>query len=224
MKSCNTADKQNTDGYSERMDRIIEWVKTCDTKASIMLTLVCLMVSFVITSDFVLRGIRSIFKSVADYHPDTWSLKDISVSGTLCLLCLFLSLYLLMGSIYRFVMVVYSKPQESLDGVHKQSLIIKLFNFVFRYKWKNLNDSLAKKDSFIHLYHIAKLSYAEFKEKMTNGDYYEKEEIDDYLSQIYINAKRCKEKFEDYNSAILWMLKSVPFLVLSFFLLLIYCV
>lgn len=59
---------------------------------------------------------------------------------------------------------------------------------------------------------------------MTNGDYYEKEEIDDYLSQIYINAKRCKEKFEDYNSAILWMLKSVPFLVLSFFLLLIYCV
>lgn len=224
MKSYNTANKQNTDGYSERMDRIIEWVKTCDTKASIMLTLVCLMVSFVITSDFVLSGIHSIFKSVADYHPDTWSLKDISVSGALCLLSLFLSLYLLMGSIYRFVMVVYSKPHESLEETHKQSLIFKLFNFVFRYQRKNLNDPLTKKDSFIHLNHIANISYSEFKEKMTNEDYYEKEEIDDYLSQIYINAKRCKEKFEDYNSAILWMLRSVPFLVLFFFLLLIYCV
>ena len=223
MKSCDTADKQNADGYSERMDRIIEWVKTCDTKASIMLTLVCLMVSFVITSDFVLEGISSIFRSVADYHPDTRSLKDISISGTLCLLCLFLSLYLLLGSIYRFVMVVYSKPQESLDGVHKQSLIIILFNFVFRYRWRNLNDTSTKKDSLIHLNHIANLTYAEFKAKMTNEDYYEKEEIDDYLSQIYINAKRCKEKFEDYNSAILWMLRSVPFLILFFFLLLIFC-
>lgn len=40
-----------------RMDRIIEWVKTCDTKASIMLSVLSLSVGIIFTSDFVLGSL-----------------------------------------------------------------------------------------------------------------------------------------------------------------------
>ena len=43
-----------------RMDRIIEWVKTCDTKASIMLTVLSLSVGIFFTSDFVLSSLLKV--------------------------------------------------------------------------------------------------------------------------------------------------------------------
>lgn len=43
-----------------RRDRIIEWVKTCDTKASIMLTVLSLSVGIFFTSDFVLSSLLKV--------------------------------------------------------------------------------------------------------------------------------------------------------------------
>lgn len=43
-----------------RMDRIIEWVKTCDTKASIMLSILSLSVGIIFTSDFVLGSLKNV--------------------------------------------------------------------------------------------------------------------------------------------------------------------
>lgn len=203
-----------------RMDRIIEWVKACDTKASIMLTLVSLMLSFVFTSDFVLEGLKEIFSSISKYNPDNRSLLNISFSGLLTILSLLASVYFLMGSIYRFIMVVYSKPKESLEEPKKMSLVFRLFNGLFRYQWRNLNDSNTKKNSLINLNHIAFLNYVQFKKDINSSDY---DETDDYLSQIFINARRCSEKFYDYNSGIRWMLRAIPFLSLFIFFLIIYC-
>lgn len=198
-----------------RMDRIIEWVKACDTKASIMLALVSLMLSFVFTSDFVLEGLKDIFSSVSNYDSDNKS----SLSGLLTILFLLASVYSLMGSIYRFIMVVYSKPKESLEEPKKMSLVFRLFNGLFRYQWRNLNDSNTKKNSLIHLNHIASLSYEQFKKDINSNEY---DETDDYLSQIYINSQRCSEKFDDYNSGIRWMLRALPCLIVFFVSLLIY--
>lgn len=206
--------------FESRMDRIIEWVKACDTKASIMLALVSLMLSFVFTSDFVLGELKDIFSSISKYNPENKSLLDISISGLFTIVFLLFGLYFLMGSIYRFVMVVYSKPKESLEDPKKMPLVFRLFNCVFRYEWKNLNDPNTKKDSLIHLNHIASLSFDQFKKDINSIDY---DETDDFLSQVYINAKRCSEKFDDYNSGICWMLWAIPFLSLFILFLIIYC-
>ena len=202
-----------------RMDRIIEWVKTCDTKASIMLTLVGLLVSFVFTSDFVMKGITSIIRSLLDYHPDSKSILDLSITGLFTIVTLLLSVYFLLGSIYRLIMVLYSKPKETLCNTNKLFFIFGLFNLVFRYKWKDLNDVDTVKDSFIHFNHISNLSYQEFLDGMNSETYKENEDL---MSQIYINAKRCSEKFSDYNSAIIWMLRSLPCLIIFFLCLILY--
>ena len=202
-----------------RMDRIIDWVKTCDTKASIMLTLVGLLVSFLFTSDFVMKGVTSIIRSFLDYNPDSKSICDLSITGLLTLVALLFSVYFLLGSIYRLIMVLYSKPKETLCNTKRPSFVFGLFNFIFCYKWKDLNDVDTVKDSLIHFNHISDLNYQDFKKGIISTEY---EEQEDLLSQIYINAKRCSEKFLDYNSAIIWMLRSLPCLILFYMCLILY--
>ncbi len=204
-----------------RMDRIIDWVKTCDTKASIMLTLVGLMTSFVFTSDFVLQGIETIVKSVCNYDIKYFSIHDISISGLLTILFLLLSIYFLFGSIYRLVMVLYSKISEDLSSKEDHSIIFLLFNIVFRYKWHNYDKKDTFQGSLIHFNHISNLDFEGFKDQIKTYD--EKGELEDYLSQIFINAKRCKQKFLDYNSAIKWMLCAIPFIIFFFISLFIFC-
>ena len=202
-----------------RMDRIIEWVKACDTKASIMLTLVGLLISFIFTSDFVMRGVSSIIHSFFEYNPASKSISDLSVSGLLTLIALIFSVYFLLGSIYRLILVLYSKPKESLSNASRPSLIFRFFNTVFRYDWTDLCDADTFKDSLIHFNHISEQSYLEFKESLRSIDY---QETEDYLSQVYINARRCSEKYSDYNSAIIWMLRALPCLIVFFLSLLLY--
>lgn len=50
-----------------RMDRIIEWVKTCDTKASIMLTVLSLSVGIFFTSDFVLSSLLKVILTLLSF-------------------------------------------------------------------------------------------------------------------------------------------------------------
>lgn len=212
----NVMDKNDLES---RMDRIIDWVKTCDTKASIMLTLVGLLVSFVFTSDFVMKGVTSIIRSFFDYHPDSKSICDINLTGLLSLVALLFSVYFLLGSIYRLIMVLYSKPKETLCNTKRPSFVFRLFNILFCYKWNDLNDVDTVKDSLIHFNHISDLNYQVFRKEINSAGY---EEQEDLLSQIYINAKRCSEKFSDYNSAIIWMLRSLPCLIIFFLCLILY--
>ena len=203
----------NNEELKSRMDRIIDWVKTCDTKASIMLTLVCLVLSFIFTSDFVMVGFSKIIQSLRIYidSSGTSSIYDISVSGVLAVVCMVLYLYFTLGSIYRLIMVLYSKINESLieDGLKKA--VYKTANFLFKYKPSEKTTSGVYMDSLIHFNNIAnKDCFNVFVEAMrVSGE----NETNDLLSQIYINAIRCQEKFKDYNEAIKWMICSFPFLV-----------
>lgn len=206
-----------------RLDRIIDWVKACDTKASIMLALIGVFISMIFTSDFVLTKIQSIVNSIKEYDFHNVSVHDVSVIGFFVLLFLIVSLYFLMGSVYRFILVVYSKHQETLSNDSgKMPRIFRVFDCIFRHSTVCNNDPNTKKDSLISLNHIASIAYDDFKTAIASSDYSKTLEKEDYLSQIYINAKRCKEKFEDYNSAIRWMLYSCPFLFLFYVCLLFY--
>lgn len=196
-----------------RMDRIIDWVKTCDTKASIMLTLVCLVLSFIFTSDFVMVGFSKIIQSFRIYidFSDTSNIRDISVSGVIAVVSMVFYLYFTLGSIYRLIMVLYSKINESLIEDSLKKVVYKTANFLFKYKPSEKTTSGVYMDSLIHFNNIAnKDSFNAFVEAMgVPGE----NDANDLLSQIYINAIRCQEKFKDYNAAIRWMLYSIPFLI-----------
>ena len=196
-----------------KMDRIIEWVKTCDTKASIMLTLLCLILSIIFTSDFVVNGFSKILQSLRLYYDSTGKndIHDISITGLLAFVSMVLFLYFTLGSGYRFVMVLYSKIQENQieDGLKKR--IYNFLNWLFVYKPSNKETSDAYLNSLIHFHNIANFnSFSDYKNATDNQEY---DEVEDLHSQIYINANRCTEKFNDYNAAIRWMLYSVPFLL-----------
>lgn len=206
-----------------RLDRIIDWVKACDTKASIMLALIGVFISMIFTSDFLLTKIQGIVNSIKEYNFHRLSIHDVSVIGFLVVLFLLLSLYFLMGSVYRLIIVVYSKHKETLsDDSKKKSWIFDVFDSLFRHSTIDNNDSNTKKDSLISLNHIADISFDDFNSALDSANYTASEEEKDYLSQIYINSMRCKQKFEDYNSAIRWMLYSSPFLALFYIFLLFY--
>lgn len=63
---------------------------------------------------------------------------------------------------------------------------------------------LVKANSLVHFNNIASITdfdtYKRLTEEETEDDYYE-----DLLSQTYINAKRCVEKFELYNKGLRWL-------------------
>lgn len=204
----------NNDELKSRMDRIVEWVRTCDTKASIMLTLVCLVLSFIFTSDFFIVGISTIIQSLRLYFDADagWYIKDLSISGCFATVSVIGYLYYTFGSIYRLVMVLYSKISESQidDGLKKS--VYKMANYLFKYKPSSKSTSDAYMYSLIHFNNIADMGdFNSFKTAIESSDDNEREDL---LSQIYINANRCKEKFDDYNAAIRWMLYSLPFLLL----------
>ena len=172
-----------------RMDRVIEWVKTCDTKASIMLTLVCLMASFVFTSDYVLNGMTAIIKSFREYDCTNYQFSDVCISGIATIIFLLVALYYIAGSIYRFIMVLYSKIDETLDDNSLKKIIYILANKIFLYKPHQYNFSGADTTSLIHFNNISNMAYANFKSAVTqnaeNAD--EAENSDDLISQIYMS-------------------------------------
>ena len=203
------------------MNRIIDWVKACDTKASIMLALIGVLISLVFSSDFVLNTIHEIFSSVKEYSFQELTIRDINFWGFFTIVFWLFSLYFLLGSIYRFILVVYSKHQETQTDKKTNTWIFGILGFIFNRR-KKPTDLKTKNDSLISLNHIADLSISELKNAVSSTQYTSSDEEDDYLSQILINAKRCKEKFEDYNSAIRWILYSSPFLFVFYICLLFY--
>jgi len=164
----------------ERMDRIIEWVKACDNKTSIVMTIALLVPTLVIGTDWVLEKLEKLvslvgiaFTSNGDEYVFSW----INCAA----LVLFVVTLILIGiCIFKFLRVLNAKIKENTYG----------------------ND--VKLDSLIHFNHISKIkdykTYKELVGEETDEKYYE-----DLLSQTYINAKRCAEKFEDYKSGITWL-------------------
>lgn len=155
-----------------RMDRIIEWVKTCDTKASIMLSVLSISVGILFTSDFVTSALQKIIYNtfvVSDKGSFSWS-------AFIALSCAIFAVIALLLALCFYVKVLKAKVRENQTG-----------------------ENHLMTHSYIHFHHVSKLTYDEFVYGLEHSDI-EK----DLMSQIYINAKRCAEKFADYNVGVRW--------------------
>lgn len=175
-------ERNKLDTLEKRMDRIIEWVKTCDTKASILLSINAFVFTVLLASDFMMNGIKSVIVSV--YNPEY---TEASISGTIAVAAFALAVISLLASMLYCIWVLKAKTSE--NQTKKQGVKI---------------------DSLIHFHHISQLSsFAEFQTQMDS----ETDEVykHDLYSQIFINAVRCQEKFDDYNTAVNWLIGAIPF-------------
>lgn len=188
--------KSTIEMQEKKMDRIIEWVKTCDTKTSIVMTIALLVPTFIMGTDWVLERLGRIITLVAEAILNLGKGYCFSWSNCVALILLVLTLVLLGKSLSMFIKVLVAKTKENTFG----------------------ND--VKNDSLIHFHYISTIkdfqTYKQKAEDEKDKDYYE-----DLLSQTYINAKRCNEKFNDYNSGVRWlcgaMISLVLFMVSLFF-------
>lgn len=154
-----------------RLDRITQWVHSCDTKASILFTIESVFVGILLSSDYVLKTITSVLNVTFVNDGD----KHFSLSAFILLLGLFGIVVLLPISLFYLVSAIAAKTSTNI-----------------------FKDKTIKIDSLLFFDSIAQYKQCEDLEEAIQKEG-EKERVKDVLSQIYINSKRCKEKFTYYQ-------------------------
>lgn len=181
---------------NRRMDRIIEWVKVCDNKTSILMSVVLLVPTFIIGTDWVLSKLEHIISLIIDTLNSHGEGFCFSIVNFIVLLLLLSTITFTIMSFCFFLSVLKAKIKENTYG-----------------------DDV-KKESLVHFNNIAGITDFETYKRLiaeeTEDDYYE-----DLLSQTYINAKRCAEKFALYNKGLRWlgfaMIGLLLFILMLFF-------
>lgn len=180
--------KDKIEDQNRRMDRVIEWVKTCDTKTSIMMSVVLLVPTFTIGTDWVLSKVEDVISIIVEAIHNDGVGYCFSVINFIVLLLLVITITFTIVSFCFFVSVLKAKTKENTYG-----------------------DDV-KTNSLIYFNYISSVNFETYKELSHNeqeSDYYE-----DLLSQTYINSKRCAEKFKHYNKGLRWLCFALISLIL----------
>lgn len=181
-----------------RMDRIIHWVEVCDTKTSIILAVQAMILTIVCSTDFVFDAVKKVLS-------DTFFLegeKDFCFLGLMVIVFLLLLIVAFAKSLYHLFKVLDAKTDPKLT------------------KDKSVRD----KDSLIHFRCIADKKefkdYLAFVEKVEMEN--EPNETQDLLSQVYINAYRCDEKYNQYNKGLVALKWALFILIIFVFIVIMY--
>lgn len=151
----------------QQLDRHLDWIKSCDTKASIVLAAIGIFLT-IFASDNSINMLNLVFSE---------ALQNLNFSNILFLLFFMLSLCIFVYGTYSLIRV----------------LVPRLSNEVQAYGG-------TYSDSLYFFEAISKNTFSEFKEKISKR--IERDEINDIMSQIYINAKISTEKYRLYNKGI----------------------
>lgn len=181
-----------------RMDRIIHWVEVCDTKTSIILAVQAMLLTIVCSTDFVFNAVRKVLSDTF-FHTGE---REFCFWGLMVVVFLILLIAAFGISLYHLFEVLKAKTDA------KQT------------KDKNVRD----KDSLIHFQCIADKEafkdYCAFREKIKAET--EENAMNDLLSQVYINAKRCDEKFNHYNKGLVALKWALVILMIFIFVVFMY--
>ncbi|STO53311.1 Pycsar system effector family protein [Exiguobacterium aurantiacum] len=158
----------NKSDLLQRLDRHLEWIKSCDTKASIVIAGAGIFLS-IFTAEHSINMLNQIFAQ---------SINNINFSNFL-----YLSLFLLFWGL--FVYGSYCLIRVLVPMMKKEVMIFQ-------------QDTHA--DSLYYFESIDDKKYSEFREKMINES--PEAELEDLLTQIYINAKICSSKYKFYKKGI----------------------
>lgn len=180
----------NKNELISRMDRIIHWVEVCDTKTSIILAVQAMVLTVTCSTDFVFVTLKEIIKTTFFYD----GCKEFSFLNLLVIV-LFMSLIIMCSvSMFHLFKVLEAKTNANQTG----------------------QEHVRDKDSLIHFQCIANQAafpkFDSFADAMNSET--EDGERKDLLSQIYINAVRCNEKFKEYNNGLKWLKRALIVLII----------
>ena len=148
-----------------------------------------LVLTFIIGTDWVLSKLGHIISIIIEAINNHGEGYCFSIPNFIVLVLLILTLYFTIVSFCFFLLVLKAKTKESTYGKR------------------------VKVNSLVHFNNIASITdfetYKRLTAEETEDDYYE-----DLLSQTYINAKRCAEKFALYKKG----LRRVGFAMISLLL------
>lgn len=162
-----------------RMDRVIEWVKTCDTKASFLLMIEGFLVAILFSSEYVLKVVSYLYVVLASGTPE--GAKPIPCPVVcVSVLSLLVLIICIIVSIFYLINVLGAKTKENLTG-----------------------QTGVRTNSLIHFNHISTKSYTDFRASIDSET--DNDAAEDLKSQLYINSVRCAEKFKDYNTSIIFL-------------------
>ena len=176
----------------KNLERVINWVNNCDQKASILLTLLGVVVTIVCTSDvfdnfynIVIAPFLTYVRTGIGYFSFYRTL--IAILSFISILSIALSLIYLLATL---------SPKIDYDKLRKTE-----------------SEMLEKSNIFFGS--IANTKYNDFN--LSYESYFE-----DLRSQVYVNSLICKNKFDNYAKALKWifiLFSSVflSFLLISFF-------
>lgn len=177
---------------SNRMDRVIGWINNCDQKASILIAFIGIVFPLLFSSEFMDDIYKKLINSIILYQKK--GIGEFSCANTFAIIFLLLTIVLISYSLYLLL----------------QTLTASLSKKEFKSCGK-------KEESTLFFGDISEYSFKEFKQKMHKQS--KKSIIDDYTSQLYIDAKICSKKFEYYNNALKWLKRGLLSFLVTFFLL-----
>jgi hypothetical protein len=157
------------------LERITNWIENSDSKSSIMMAFVGIFVSILFTNEFILNSLQEMIKPIYLFWETRSGSFDLLITIKLVVfICLS---YFLLSTLFYLIKSLTAKTCSKQTG-----------------------DNGVMTDSLIHFGSIQNRTYDEFKSSIlaeTDTNKYE-----DVLSQIYINSKRCQEKFDCYNKSV----------------------
>lgn len=164
----NTTSSLDKNDLTQRLDRHLDWIKSCDTKASIVIAGAGIFLT-IFTAEHSIDMLNQILSQ---------TIENINFSNFL-----YLTLFFVFWGM--FIYGAYSLIRVLVPMMKKEVLI---------YQQDTRSDSLYYFES------IDDKKYLEFKQKMI--DETPEDEIEDLLTQIYINAKVCSAKYSFYRRGI----------------------
>ncbi|MDA2779785.1 hypothetical protein PDR89_09960 [Bacillus cereus group sp. Bc002] len=173
----------NNENLIERLDRHLDWIKSCDTKASIVLAML------------------GIFLTLFASEQSINSLKEI---------CTGIFTNINFANILYFIMLVCSCSLFFYGGYC-------LVNVLIPRDKRILSEAGLHQDSLYYFETIANSSFLDFKRKILNTENSAiKNETNDIISQIYVNAKICTIKYQYLKKGILYSFSGITLAMLLY--------
>jgi len=180
---------QSLEEVKTNLERINFWIGNCDTKISFSLAFAGILLGGFFSSSIITGSLNKVVEKIAHMSSIHGYWQTRLTELTLVILLAFIVLMAFS------ITYLFRGLKGSIDtAVYKQ-------------------DGLTN-DSKVFFGTIAIQSFQQFKQKAMSVS--EADMLNDYLSQVYINSKICKQKFDLYNKGVKYLIwATISFVVLN---------
>lgn len=189
----NDITRKDKEDIKHTYDTVNAWLNNCDQKAGILLAVVGVVITVLVTSDFLKDLKTYIFSPFVKY----WT-EDCGLNFSWSKYTVFILLAIAGGMLITSCYYLFKSIRANIDYD----------------KMREENPNLVR-TSFVFWRSISGMSYDDFKRENVNY-------VDDLKSQIYVNSKIAMAKFKNYNEGLHWfkslLLVSVMLFVAIMFL------